>query len=294
MRVSWRRSSISPAKTAATADRSRATGPPVLAGTPAGLLMVLAGALVCSWGLNAAGVIPRSALAAVVVTAAHGGMLGTAIGWAACAERGRVHGDGPPLAPSPGIAVAVIALAAALASVHPRGALGYLAVLAWVAWHARRGRFTALGLGTPVPRGPLVLGLLGGAFLGVHLLVSASLTLGYQPGAVDAERALGAIAYDAGLQVVATESFFRGALFNRLQRRWSFAGAATVSSAASVMRYLVDPLLPGSIELVVGAVFYITLLSVMGAWLYWRSGSLVPAYLASLAFFLAYRCLGVR
>jgi membrane protease YdiL (CAAX protease family) len=293
MRTSWRRSWISPGTKPATADRSGGGRPPLFTGTPYRLLGILAVGLACSAALAAAGILPRAALAAAAVTAAHGGMLATAIGWAAGDAGKGIRDQGSPRTMSPATAVAVTALAA-VAAAHTPGALGYLAVVVWVAWHARRGRLVALGLGTPIPPGVLLLGLLGGAALGGHLLVSASLTLGYQPGGVDPHAVAAGIAYDAGLHVVTTESLLRGALFNRLQRRWSFAGAAAVTSAASVLRYVADPLLPGTTELVIGAVFYIALLSVLSAWLFWRSGSLVPGSLASLLFFAAYRLLAVR
>jgi membrane protease YdiL (CAAX protease family) len=288
------RSWTSPPTTPPTADPLAVVGAPLLAGTPYRLLGVLAGGLACCAALVSAGVLAREALGIAAVTAAHGGMLATATGWAASGARGRVHDDPAPPAASPWCAAVLAALAAVFATVHTAGAVAYLFVPIWVAWHARHGHFMALGLGTPIPRGVLALGVIGGAFLGSHLLVSASLTLGYRPGAVDPHAIAVALTYDAGLQVVATESFFRGALFNRLQRRWSFAGAAAVTSAASVVRYLVDPLLPGATELVIGAAFYITLLSLLSAWLFWRSGSLVPGYLASVVFFVAYRQLGVR
>ena len=46
----------------------------------------------------------------------------------------------------------------------------------------------------------------------------------------DTREALAALAYDVGANVLAAECFFRGALFNRAQRRWSFAAAAALAS----------------------------------------------------------------
>ena len=103
---------------------------------------------------------------------------------------------------------------------------------------------------------------------------------------------LAAIAYDVGANVLAAECFFRGALFNRAQRRWSFAGAATIATAAYVLRYVVDPLLPKQVELVVGAVFYLALLGAINCWLLWWSESLVPGLVSALVFFAVYRTLG--
>ena len=59
------------------------------------------------------------------------------------------------------------------------------------------------------------------------------------------------------------------------------------------MRYLSDPLLPGQIEVVVGALFYLTILGLVNCWLLWWSGSVVPGLLASALFFLAYRALAI-
>ena len=66
----------------------------------------------------------------------------------------------------------------------------------------------------------------------------------------------------------------------------------TLATAAYVLRYLVDPLLPMRVELVVGAVFYLALLGAINCWLLWWSESLVPGLLSALIFFTAYRALG--
>jgi len=48
-----------------------------------------------------------------------------------------------------------------------------------------------------------------------------------------------------------------------------------------------------AVEIVAGMLFYISLLSVTSAWLFWRSGSLVPGALAAGLFFAAYRLLAI-
>jgi hypothetical protein len=141
-----------------------------------------------------------------------------------------------------------------------------------------------------VPRRALLAAVVLGAFLGGHLLVSASLTLGVR---LRLDRTvLAALVYDVGASVPAAECFFRGALFNRAQRRWSAAAGWALATVAYVARYLVDPLLPKSVEWLVGAAFYLTLLSAGNCWLFWWSGSLVPGGVAALLFFAAYRLLG--
>jgi membrane protease YdiL (CAAX protease family) len=101
------------------------------------------------------------------------------------------------------------------------------------------------------------------------------------------------LAYDVGGNVLTTEAFFRGALFDRAQRRWPFPAAAALVTVVCLARYLVDPLLPRSLEVTAGAVFYLTLLSLANCWLYWRSGSIAPGVAAGVAFFVAYRLLHV-
>src|SRR3989442_782 len=94
------------------------------------------------------------------------------------------------------------------------------------------------------------------------------------------------------LHVLAAECFLRGGLLNRAPGGWPVAFAAALATTGYVVRYLVDPLLPKSIELVVGAVFYLALLGAINCWLLWWSESLVPGLLSALVFFAAYRTLG--
>ena len=233
--------------------------------------------------LAAYGRVPDAVLGIAALAAGHGALLATALAWAATDDP-----RGGAIAAS-GLAPAIlIGLAALAATLHSAGALAYLSVPAWLWWLASRGRLGALGLGTPMPRAALGLGALAGGALATHLLVTASMTLGYRPRLTDGG-VLGAVAYDLGAQVLATECFFRGALFNRAQRRWSFGPATALSTAAGLVRYLIDPRLSGAVEIVIGMVFYVTLLSVANCWLFWRFGNLVPGLLGSLVFFAAYR-----
>jgi len=147
-----------------------------------------------------------------------------------------------------------------------------------------------LGLDVPSPPGALLIGVVVGLGLGAHLLVSATLTFGYRLG-VEPQRYLGAVLYDAGVQVLATELFFRGALFNRAQRRWPLGRALLLAVGATLVRYLVDPLLPRSADAVLGMTFYVSLLATASGWLFWRFGTPVPGMVAGLGFFAAYRAL---
>ena len=252
----------------------------MLAQTPwrlAAVLSMFLGATALAVALEA---LPSAALGIAATVAGHGVLLGTAFAWA-----------GVPQSETR-IMLALIGAGALAATLHPLGGLAYLAPTLRLARLASGGRLRRLGLGLPYPRGALVLGALAGAFLGVHLMVSAALTVGYRPR-LDLEAYGAWVLFDLGAHVPATEAFFRGALFDRLQRRWSLGVATLVASAATVIRYLVDPLLPHVAELVVGAVLYISLLSAASCWLYWRYGALAPGMAAALVFFAAFRILAV-
>jgi hypothetical protein len=258
---------------------TRADSP--FAGAPRALLVGLALGAVATAVLVELAVLPPHAMSVAGVTAGHGALLATAVAWA---RAGAAAGL---------VAAALIGLAAAASGAGPVGAIAYLAPALWIAWLARRGRLTALGLGGQIPARSLVAGTLAGAGLSAHLLLAASRTHGVQVHLDRVDVLLGAVAYDAGANVLAAECFFRGALFGEAQRRWSFAIAAALSTMGYVLRYLVDPLLPKSAELIVGAVFYLALLGAINCWLRWWSQSLVPGLLSALLFFGAYRTLGV-
>ena len=252
----------------------------LFAGTPLTLLALLAAGAVAAVALVEVGVLPPRSLRVIGVAAGHGALLAAALAWTGVSSPSRI------------VAVVLLALAAAAAGLGPLGAFAYLLPTLWVLWLSACGRLTGLGLGTPVSPRTVVVAVLAGAGLASHLLISASRTLGVQVRVDHVSDVLAAIAYDLGANVLAAECFFRGALFNRAQRRWSFAGAATIATAAYVLRYVVDPLLPKQVELVVGAVFYLALLGAINCWLLWWSESLVPGLVSALVFFAVYRTLG--
>jgi hypothetical protein len=257
---------------------------PLYDGTPVALLLIVAGAVAAVWALAVGGLVPMGIARAAAAGAAQGALLATAVAW-----------TGARLDPSRDrlpAGVLVVALAGALgAALMPLGAAAYLLTPLWL-WR-RRGRFRALGVaGWPEVR-LLAAGVTLGAGLGVHLTITASLTLGYRVGWPETLDLAPWLAYDLGANVLAAECFFRGALFDRAQRRWSFGAAAALSTAACVARYLIDPLLPRTLEVAAGAAFYIALLSVGNCWLYARSGSVVPGLAAGFVFFAVYRLLHV-
>ena len=226
--------------------------------------------------------LPPQAAGVAGVTAAHGAMLATALAWARVGSAASV------------VAVALVGVAAAASSLGALGSCAYLGPALWVGLLSARGRLPGLGLGTPVSPWRVAAGGLIGVGLSAHLLLSASRTLGVHVRGDHTPEMLVAIAYDVGANVLAAECFFRGALFRRGERRWSFAAAATVATIAYVLRYLVDPLLPKSAGLMVGAVFYLALLSGVNCWLLSWSGSLLPGLVSATIFFAAYRTLGAR
>jgi membrane protease YdiL (CAAX protease family) len=213
---------------------------------------------------------------------AHGALLGTALTWTA--------GSGRRERWAPLEAALVLGAAAGCASLHPVGALGYAVVPVWLAfrrpaWLGARGPRTAMAVA-----GGAVFGLL----LGAHLLVNTALTFGYRVRTGPLVELAEWWAYDLGANVLTAELFFRGALFERAYRRWSFAPAAAVSTAAAVIRYLADPLLPHSIGIAAGATFYMAVLGAGSCWLVARTGSLAPSLAAASFFFGAYRLLAPR
>jgi hypothetical protein len=254
----------------------------LLAGTPLALLAALALGAAAVAVLVGLAVLPAPAMRVAGVTAAHGALLATALAWARVSVA------------SIGVAVGLVGVAAAAAQLGALGALAYLGPGVWIAWLAARGQLASLGLGTPVSPWRVTAGVLVGSALSGHLLVSASRTLGVHVRLDSPTDVLVAIAYDVGANVLGGECFFRGALFNRAERRWSFGVAATVSTSAYVLRYLLDPLLPKSVELMIGAVFYLALLGAGNCWLLAWSGSLVPGLGSAAIFFAVYRTLRAR
>lgn len=233
------------------------------------------------------GWISPGAMRVLGVVGFHGGLLAASL---AAAWEGAA-GWGPPAAR---VALSLVIAAAACAAA-PWGCLAYLlpsAVMARLA--LRRPECLRMGLAPRAPWRALGLGAAVGCFLGAHLLLSASRTFGYPLRLTPAAPYLSAVLYDAGANVLSAECFFRGTLFNRWQRRWGFWPGALAATGLSLVRYLLDPALPGVLEMMVGAVFYLALLSLAGCALLWYSGSLWPSLAAALAFFSAYRMLQVR
>jgi len=244
-------------------------------------LLVTLGVLTAGAGILAATEIVPIALArALGAGGAQGALLASAVAWAA-APNGESR-------PAPAMAALVVLAGALGAALVPFGEIAYLAAPLWL-WRARL-RLPGLGLAR-ARMGLVAAGAAFGAVLGVHLLVTASLTLGYGVRVPTVTELAPWLAYDAGANVLTTEACFRGALFDRAHRRWPFAAAAALVTAGCLARYLVDPLLPHSVEVAAGAVFYLTLLSLGNCWLYWRSGSIVPGAAAAVVFFAAYRLL---
>jgi hypothetical protein len=214
--------------------------------------------------------------------AVHGGLI--AVGWLVATAA--APGWPGPVARLSGAAI----LASIVARTSPWGPLAYLLIAA-VLIHETRAlpSMRAIGVRGARPR-HLLVGLAAGVFLGVHLLLTASLTFGYRVH-VSADAYAGALAYDVGANVLSAEWLFRGALFTACWRRRSFWPAALATTALAVARYLVDPALPTAPEARAGAIFYLGLAGLIACALRAWSGSLLPGYLTGLAFFAAYRTL---
>jgi len=278
MRTWWTRSSRCSLSTDRAPDvhglaaRTALVPPSVLASTPGATLALLGGLLILGLALLQAEWVPRWTATVAAMVAGHGALLVTALAW---------RDAGRPLQwwAAPSVSLALIAAVALAAVVHPAGCLTSLFVPAWL-W--ARAPHAAVPF-----RYIAVAAAIGGA-LGGHVLLTAALTLGYH-AVFDLSRAMAWLAYDAGISVPATEYFFRGALFDRAQRRWPVPAATALSASLGVIRYLVDPLLPMTAEMVMGTVFYAGLLGVANCWLFRRTGSVLPGAVAAVVFFAAYR-----
>jgi hypothetical protein len=188
----------------------------------------------------------------------------------------------------------LLLLAGAASLADARAQWLYLVPGAWLARLGLGGHLAGLAVRWPRPVAAVGVGALLGGLLGSHLLLTAARTLGHglrRDGLLDY---LGALAYDAGANIPATEALLRGVLFDRLHRRSTLAVALGVTTGASVARYVMDPLLPKTLEVVAGAIFYVSLLGLATGWLRWWSGSLLPGLAAALAFFAAYRLLDIH
>ena len=226
--------------------------------------------------------LPAPAVRIIGLAVAHGALLGTALAWTAVSV--------PRDRWAPLEAALVLGAAAGCAGLHPLGPLAYLAVPAWVAWRRRAWLGGRGARSVAAVAGGAVFGL----HLGAHLLVNTSLTFGYRVRTGPLAELVDWWAYDLGANVLTAELFFRGALFERAYRRWSFAPAVAVSTAAAVVRYLADPLLPHSLGIAAGATFYMAVLGAGNCWLVARTGSLGPSLAAASFFFGAYRLLAPR
>lgn len=213
--------------------------------------------------------------------AVHGGLI--AIGW--LVATGAVEWRGPVVR-----CAAAVILAAIAARLSLWGPLAFLLVPA-VLIHETRGRAAIRAIGMCAARPThLLAGLAAGGFLGLHLLLTASLTFGYRVHTSPSAYA-SALAYDIGANVLSGEWLFRGALFTAWWRLGSFWPAALATTGLALVRYLLDPALPSAPEARAGAVFYLGLVGLVACALRAWSGSLLPGFLAGLAFFAAYRTL---
>jgi len=190
---------------------------------------------------------------------------------------------------------ATLIVASVAARLAPAGAVLYFLVPLVLARQAGSTRLDTrwIGWARPQMSRQVILGVAVGGFLGLHLLFAASLTLGYTASVLSLGGYLAGVAYDVGANALSVGWLFHGALFSALWRRWTFWPAAAIATGAGLLRYLVDPTFPTAPEAAAGAVFYLTILGLASCALRAWSGSVLPGYLATLAFFAAYRALHV-
>src|SRR5262249_30434009 len=146
-------------------------------------------------------------------------------------------------------AAAILCLASIATGFTAWGALLYLVPPVILVYQG--SRYASLrGIGLTVTTGvrSIALGLATGTFLGVHLMISASLTFGYVLRVSSIGSYLAAVSYDVGANALTAEWLFRGAIFSHFWQRWEFWPAAGLATALAVGRYLADPALPQAIE----------------------------------------------
>jgi hypothetical protein len=188
---------------------------------------------------------------------------------------------------------AALVCAAWLSEATPWGCIAYLLPLVALGWRARRlpGLGWGAGSSAAIQVREVAVGVAVGTVLGAHLLVTATLTLGYTVGIESPLAYVRAVAYDAGANAFSAAWFFHGALFSWLWRRLDFGRATAGATAAALVRYLLDPALPRAVEAAAGSVFYLSVLGIASCALRARAGSAAPTYAATVAFFAAYRSL---
>jgi hypothetical protein len=242
--------------------------------------------------LASAGALPSEVAAVAAVATVHGGLIAAALVWNGASLREAC------------VPIVLLALARTAAAVHALGAAAYVAVPLWLVLRNPQSlRPTGLGRAwltrpesahreraRPSPTGASLIGALAGAALALHLFVCASRTLGYGVRVVPST-VLPALAYDLGANVISAEIFFRGAVLAQLWRGGSFAFALAAATAATTVRYCLDPFV-ASTELRAGAAVYMTLLAIVNGVLYRWAGSLLPGLTASAVFFAGYRLIG--
>ena len=154
--------------------------------------------------------------------------------------------------------------------------------------HSYPREFGKVGLHLSSPGTTVLLGLIGGAVLGMHCLASEAL-LGkslFSPKPLP--YVAWHFAYEAGLQSLTEEMFFRGALFGHLffARRKGFWTAWLISGGLNTLFYLVRPQWVSNLVTVAGVIFYIAALSLLNSFLYARNRDLTGPYLSNLTFSL--------
>lgn len=243
-------------------------------------LLVFAGGGVAA----AVGIVSPDIARPLATAGFHGGLLAAALASAWGRTRGWL---GPAW-----LLAGLLFLASLSVRLSPWGAFAYTLVpLTLWALGRRHPLLRRIGWSWPEDYRIWLLGAGAGLFLGAHLLLSASRTFGYPIRLTPVAPVLAAIAYDAGANILSAELCIRGAMFNFWQRRWGFWAGTIVSTVIYLLRYAGDPALTPTLEVAVGLMFYLALLSVAGCAILALSGTLLPSALAALLFFSAYRTL---
>ncbi|HDN80749.1 MAG TPA: CPBP family intramembrane metalloprotease [Chloroflexi bacterium] len=145
----------------------------------------------------------------------------------------------------------------------------------------RKIGFTLSGL----LRGAL-LGLIAGASLGMHCLVSSSFAGNGLINPKPLPYIAWHLSYEAGLQSLAEEMFFRGVVFNFLYTfsRKGFWPSCLITCLFNVGVYLVIPQWTGNLMMTIGVSFYVFMMALVNTFLYRSTKSLLAPYLCNVTF----------
>lgn len=168
--------------------------------------------------------------------------------------------------------------------------IGVIMFLYWgvLIWVMRRFPDEMQTIGLPGARWAAwaAIGLIAGLMLGGHLLFTAATAAGITLALKPWPYTLWSLCYEAGIQSISEELFFRGVAFDYLHRiaGRDFWLSAIVTSLLNVMVILVKSGWRANVLLSMGTLFYAFAMGMISAALFNRSRSIVPGFANNVAF----------